>query len=183
MSIISPVNLRKWVEENRHHLKPPVGNKVVWQDETFIIMVVGGPNARKDYHVNETSEFFYQVQGDITVGIIHPDTGKPDEVIIREGEIFLLPPMVPHSPRRPANTVGVVVEQTRTPQMVDKLQFYSDDTNELVYEAEFKLENIAVDLKRIMEEFWANEDLRRCASTGSIIAPPTEALPPPPAKV
>ncbi|MCB9856635.1 MAG: 3-hydroxyanthranilate 3,4-dioxygenase [Phycisphaerales bacterium] len=178
MSIVSPVNLKKWVEENRHLLKPPVGNKVVWQDETFIIMVVGGPNARKDYHVNETSEFFYQVQGDITVGIIHPDTGKPDEVIIREGEIFLLPPKVPHSPRRPANTVGVVVEQTRAPNHIDKLQFYSDDTHELVYEAEFKLENIAVDLKRIMEEFWSNEDLRRCPSTGSIIAPPTEAQPP-----
>ncbi|MCA9254848.1 MAG: 3-hydroxyanthranilate 3,4-dioxygenase [Phycisphaerales bacterium] len=178
MSIISPVNLKQWVEENRHHLKPPVGNKVVWQDETFIIMVVGGPNARKDYHVNETSEFFYQVQGDITVGIIHPDTGKPEEVVIREGEIFLLPPKVPHSPRRPANTVGVVVEQTREPHHIDKLQFYSDDTHELVYEAEFKLENIAVDLKRIMEEFWSNEDLRRCPSTGSIIAPPTEAQPP-----
>lgn len=178
MSLVSPVNLKKWVEENRHLLKPPVGNKVVWQDETFIIMVVGGPNARKDYHVNETSEFFYQVQGDITVGIIHPDTGKPDEVVIREGEIFLLPPKVPHSPRRPANTVGVVVEQTRAPSHVDKLQFYSDDTHELVYEAEFKLENIAVDLKRIMEEFWSNEDLRRCPSTGSIIAPPTEAKPP-----
>lgn len=178
MSIVSPVNLKQWVEENRHHLKPPVGNKVVWQDETFIIMVVGGPNARKDYHVNETSEFFYQVQGDITVGIIHPDTGKPEEIVIREGEIFLLPPKVPHSPRRPANTVGVVVEQTRAPGMIDKLQFYSDDTHELVYEAEFKLENIAVDLKRIMEEFWSNEDLRRCPSTGSIIAPPTEAKPP-----
>lgn len=178
MSIVSPVNLKQWIEENRHHLKPPVGNKVVWQDNTFIIMVVGGPNARKDYHVNETSEFFYQVQGDITVGIINPDTGKPEEVVIREGEIFLLPPKVPHSPRRPANTVGVVVEQTRAPGMIDKLQFYSDDTHELVYEAEFKLENIAVDLKRIMEEFWSNEDLRRCPSTGSIIAPPTEAQPP-----
>lgn len=178
MSIVNPVNLKQWVEENRHHLKPPVGNKVVWQDETFIIMVVGGPNARKDYHVNETSEFFYQVQGDIVVGIIHPDTGKPEEIVIREGEIFLLPPKVPHSPRRPANTVGVVVEQTREPHHVDKLQFYSDDTHELVYEAEFKLENIAVDLKRIMEEFWSNEDLRRCPSTGSIIAPPTEAQPP-----
>ena len=182
MSVVSPVNLKAWVEENRHLLKPPVGNKVVWQDETFIIMVVGGPNARKDYHVNETSEFFYQVEGDITVGIINPDTGRPEDVIIREGEIFLLPPFVPHSPKRPANTVGVVVEQTRAPGMIDKLQFYSDDTHDLVYEAEFKLENIQTDLKKIMDEFWSNEELRRNPKTGSIIAPPTEAAPPPPVK-
>ncbi|MDX2198961.1 MAG: 3-hydroxyanthranilate 3,4-dioxygenase [Phycisphaerae bacterium] len=180
MPIIPPLNLRKWVEDNRHLLKPPVGNKCVFQDENFIIMVVGGPNARKDYHVNETGEFFYQIEGDITVGIIDPATGKPQDVIIREGEIFLLPPLVPHSPRRPRNTVGLVVEQVRQPGMIDKLQWYSDDTHELVYEAQFKLENIQEDLKRIMEEFWAKPELRRCKSTGSIIAPPTEALPPPP---
>ncbi len=178
MPIVSPVNLKAWLDEHRHLLKPPVGNKVIWQDESFIIMAVGGPNARKDYHVNETSEFFYQVQGDITVGIIDPDTREPSDVIIREGEIFLLPPNVPHSPRRPANTLGIVVEQVRAPGMVDKLQFYSDDTHDLVYEAEFKLENIQVDLKRIMDEFWSNEDLRRNPKTGSIIAPPTEAQPP-----
>ena len=179
MPLVSPVNLKAWVEENRHLLKPPVGNKCIWQDENFIIMVVGGPNSRKDYHVNETGEFFYQIEGDIMLGIVHPDTKKPEEIIIREGEVFLLPPKVPHSPRRPANTVGLVVEYQRTPGMVDKLQWYSDDTHELVYEAEFKLENIAEDLKKIMAEFWSNEDLRRCKSTGSIIAPPTDIPAPP----
>ncbi len=182
MGVVNPLNLRGWVEENRHLLKPPVGNKCIWEDENFIIMIVGGPNARKDYHVNETGEFFYQIEGDITVSIIQPDTGKPEDIVIREGEIFLLPPLVPHSPRRPANTVGLVVEQTRAPGAKDKLQWYSDDTHELVYEEEFKLENIAEDLKVIMEKFWSNEELRRCKSTGSIIAPPTEAQPPPPAR-
>ena len=180
MPILPPVNLKKWIEENRHLLKPPVGNKCVFQDENFIIMVVGGPNARKDYHVNETGEFFYQLEGDITVGIIDPQTNKPRDIVIREGEIFLLPPKVPHSPRRPRNTVGLVVEQIRQSGMIDKLQWSSDDTGELVYEAPFKLENIQTDLKRIMDEFWANPDLRRNKSTGSIIAPPTEAQPPPP---
>lgn len=179
MGLVSPLNLRQWVEDNRHLLKPPVGNKCIWENEDFIIMVVGGPNARKDYHVNETSEFFYQVQGDIILGIINPETSKPEEVIIREGDIYLLPPNVPHSPRRPANTVGVVVEMTRAKGAIDKLQWYSDDTHELVHEAEFRLENIAEDLKKIMEEFWSNEELRTCKSTGSIIAPPTEAQPPP----
>lgn len=182
MSLFQPVNLMKWIEEHADDLKPPVGNKQVWRDERgTIVMVVGGPNARKDYHVNVTEEFFYQIKGDIIVGIIHPDTGKPEEIIIREGEIYLLPANVPHSPRRPANTIGLVVEQPRPEGAKDKLQWYSDDTHELVYEAEFDLENIEVDLKRIMNEFWSNEDLRRCKSTGSIIAPPTEAVAPPPA--
>ena len=182
MSLFQPVNLLKWIEDHADELKPPVGNKQVWRDERgTIVMVVGGPNARKDYHVNVTEEFFYQVKGDIIVGIIHPDTGKPEDIIIREGEIYLLPANVPHSPRRPANTVGLVVEHPRPAGAKDKLQWYSDDTHELVYEAEFDLENIEVDLKRIMDEFWSNEDLRRCKSTGSIISPPSETVAQPPA--
>lgn len=181
MSLFQPLNLKKWVEEHRHELKPPVGNKMVWRDERdTIIMVVGGPNARKDYHVNVTEEFFYQIEGDIVVGIIHPDTGKPEDIVIREGEIYLLPANIPHNPKRPAGTIGLVVEQPRPAGAKDKLQWYSDDTHELVYEAEFTLENIEVDLKRIMDEFWSNEKLRTNKSTGSVISPPTEAVAPPP---
>ena len=180
--MFQPLNLRKWVAEHRHELKPPVGNKMVWRDERdTIIMVVAGPNARKDYHVNVTEEFFYQIEGDIILGIIHPDTGQPEDIIIREGDIYLLPANVPHNPRRPAGTVGVVVEQKRPDGAVDKLQWYSDDTHELVYEAEFTLENIEVDLKRIMAEFWSNESLRTNKTTGSVISPPVEAVAPPPA--
>ena len=182
MSLFQPINLPRWIEEHRDLLKPPVGNKMVWRDERdTIIMIVGGPNARKDYHVNATEEFFYQVEGDITLGVIDPDTGRPETITIREGEIYLLPANVPHSPQRPAGTIGLVIEQKRPDGVKDKLQWYSDDTHELVYEAEFTLENIETDLKRIMDEFWGNEELRRCESTGSVIAPPTEAQPPPPA--
>jgi len=182
MSLFQPVNLLKWVEEHKGDLKPPIGNKVIWRDERgTIIMIVGGPNTRCDYHVNATEEFFYQITGDIVVGIIHPDTGERDEIVIREGDVYLLPANVPHSPQRAAGTVGLVIEQERPPGVKDKLQWYSEDTNELVYEAEFTLENIEVDLKRIMAEFWGNEELRRCKSTGSIIPHPSEAKPPPPA--
>jgi len=179
MELFNVTSLKGWIEENRHLLKPPVGNKTIWVNEDFIVMVVAGPNARKDYHVNETSEFFYQVEGPMNLRIIDPNTKKPTDTFIREGEIYLLPPLVPHSPQRYAGTVGLVIETSRAPGAIDKLQWYSDDTHELVHEAEFKLENIAEDLKRIMAEFWSNEDLRRCKSTGSIIAPPTEAVMPP----
>lgn len=183
MSLFQPINLRAWIDKNRDKLKPPVGNLQVFKDEReTIVMVVGGPNRRKDYHVNPTEELFLQIEGDITVNVIHPDTGKPHDIIIREGEMYLLPANVPHSPRRPAGTIGVVVEYPRPAGTCDKLQWYSDDTQELVYEREFKLENIEKDLKAIMDEFWSNENLRRNPRTGSIIAPPGEAQPPPPLK-
>jgi len=179
MSLYQPINLRKWIEEHRHELKPPVGNKQVWKDERgMIIMVVAGPNARKDYHVNETEEFFYQIEGDITVRIIRPDTGKPHDVVIREGEIYLLPANVPHCPMRPRGTIGLVVEQPRPAGAKDKLQWFSDDTHELVHEAEFDLENIETDLKKIMERFWSDDELRTNKKTGSVISPPKEAEPP-----
>ena len=180
MSLWNPVDLREWVKENRDQLKPPVGNKMVWRDERdAIIMIVAGPNARADYHVNVTEEFFYQIHGDMNLKIIHPDSGKPEDIIIREGEIYLLPAHVPHSPQRPAGTVGLVVEQKRPEGAKDTLRWYSEDTNEVVHEADFTLENVETDLKLIMDEFWANEELRTCKSTGSVIQRPKEAEVPP----
>ena len=179
MSLFQPVDLRRWIDEHRDLLKPPVGNKMVWKDERgTIIMIVGGPNARKDYHVNATEEFFYQVQGDITVGIIHPDTGEPEDIVIREGEIYLLPANVPHSPQRPADTVGLVIEQQRPPGVKDKLQWYAEDTHDLLWEAEFTLENIETDLTRIMDTFWGDEKLRTNPKTGSVMEKPGPAQPP-----
>jgi 3-hydroxyanthranilate 3,4-dioxygenase len=98
MSLRRPFNFKQWIDENRHLLKPPVGNKVVYENTEFIVMVVGGPNSRKDYHYNESEEFFYQLEGNITVKI--QEDGQSVEVPIKEGDIFLLPPKVPHNPVR-----------------------------------------------------------------------------------
>ena len=108
--IAAPFNLKKWINENRELLKPPVGNQCVYKDaENFIVMVVGGPNARKDYHYNESEELYYQVEGNIVLKII--DNGAPRDIPINEGDMFLLPPQTPHSPQRPSNTVGLVIEK------------------------------------------------------------------------
>ena len=105
--IIPPFNLKKWVDDNRDRLKPPVGNKLVYKDTEFIVMIVGGPNARKDFHYNEGEEFFYQIEGNMTLPII--ENGERRIIEINEGDMFLLPARVPHSPQRPANTVGLVI--------------------------------------------------------------------------
>ena len=109
--MIPPLNFKKWIDSNRKKLKPPVCNQVVYEDTDFIIMVVGGPNSRKDYHVNPGEEFFYQVEGDMTLRIMK--NGLPKDINIKEGDIFLLPPLVPHSPQRYENTVGLVIERKR----------------------------------------------------------------------
>lgn len=112
MAIQHPFSFQKWIDENRHLLKPPVGNRQVYVgNDDFIVMVVGGPNRRKDFHYNETEEFFYQLEGDITLRIV--ENGKIRDIEIKEGEIFLLPAKIPHSPQRPANTVGLVMELNR----------------------------------------------------------------------
>lgn len=174
MSVPLPINLHQWIEANREQLKPPVGNKCIFQNEDFIVMIVGGPNARKDYHVNPTEELFYQIEGDIRVRIL--EDGKPRDIPIRQGEMFLLPAHVPHSPQRPAGTVGMVVERTR-PNQPESLRFVCDKCGTVIYEPAFALKDIAVQLKQIMESFWAagNEAQRTCKKCGHVLQPPTPA--------
>ena len=133
MEIKRPFNFKTWIDEHRHLLKPPVGNKQVYEDADFIIMVVGGPNARKDYHYNEGEEFFYQLEGDIVVKI--QENGKAVDIPIKEGEIFLLPPKIPHSPIRSANSVGLVIERKRTQKEEDGLLWFCDNCNNKLYES------------------------------------------------
>ena len=132
--MLMPFNLHKWIEENRHLLKPPVNNKNLYVEAgDFIVMIVGGPNARKDYHFNESEEFFYQLEGDITVKV--QLDGKPVEVQIKEGDVFLLPALTPHNPIRGANTVGLVIEKVRKgTDMVDGLMWFCDSCNHLLKE-------------------------------------------------
>ena len=170
MSKPMPFNLKRWIDEHRHLLKPPVGNQVMWRDTDFIVMIVGGPNARKDYHVNPTEELFFQVEGDITLKLI--EDGEKRDVPIREGEIFLLPPLVPHSPQRGANTVGMVVERMRPEGQDDHIRFYCEKCDEVLYNPAFRLEDIVGQLKAIMETYWGDESLRTCKKCGTVMAAP-----------
>jgi len=174
MSNFKSINFKQWIDDHRHLLKPPVGNKMVFEDhENFIVMVVGGPNARKDYHYNESEEFFHQLEGDITLKVI--DNGEPVDIPIREGEIFLLPPKVPHSPQRPANTVGLVIEKKRSEGDKDGLQWYCENCGNKLYDEYFKMENIVTQLPPIMERFYQSEENRTCDKCGGVMQPPQRA--------
>lgn len=166
--IKAPFNLNKWIENNKHLLKPPVGNKNLYIDsEDFIVMIVAGPNARKDYHYNETEELFYQIEGDIIVKT--QQNGKMVEVKIREGEMFLLPPKIPHSPIRPEGSIGLVIERKRQKNDKDGLMWFSEKENALLYEEYFHLTNIEKDFLPVFKRFYTNEKLRTCPVSGEIM--------------
>lgn len=164
-----PFNLNKWIEENHHLLKPPVANKQIYLDnEDFIVMIVGGPNGRKDYHYEDGEELFYQLKGDVSVKIIHED-GTPETIHIKEGDMFLLPPRIPHSPQRPEGTVGLVLERYRNPGERDKLMWYCENCHHQLHEASFEMTDIVNQLPVVIKHFMDSEDLRTCKKCGTVM--------------
>ena len=170
MERLRAFNFRRWIDENRHVLKPPVGNKRVFKDTEFIIMVVGGPNSRKDFHVDPAEEFFYQLEGDIVLKTVQD--GRVVDVPIRAGEILLLPPKVPHSPRRPANSVGLVVERERRPGELDGFQWYCETCSNLLYEEFLPVTDIEKQLPQVFEHFFTRADRRTCQRCGAVMDRP-----------
>lgn len=165
-------NFKRWIDEHRHLLKPPVGNKVVWQDAEFIVMVVGGPNARKDYHFNEGEEFFYQLEGDALIKI--QENGHMVEIPIKEGDVFLLPPRTPHNPIRPANSIGLVIERRRKAGEKDGLIWYCENCNNKLYEEYFPLVHIEKDFQGVFERFYFSREYRTCDHCKTVLEPPAK---------
>ncbi len=162
MKLPDIITLQEWIEENRHLLKPPVGNKVIYDDD-FIVMVVGGPNQRNDFHYDEGAELFYQLEGEMRLDIMR--AGQREEIPLRAGEIFLLPPRVPHSPQRMAGSIGLVVERQRRPHELDGLLWFCPHCQQLLFEEYFHLENIETQFPPVFERFNASD--RICPRCGS----------------
>jgi len=169
--LATPLNLQAWIEEHRHLLKPPVGNKMI-ENGDFIVMVVGGPNARTDYHIDEGPEWFYQLEGEMVLKVQHE--GAVQDITIRAGEIFLLPGGVPHSPRRPAGGVGLVVERRRLPHERDGVVWHCERCNHKLHEQFFHLQNIETDLPALFARYQASEALRTCDNCGHLDPLPTQ---------
>lgn len=169
MAIQKPFNLNKWVEENRDLLKPPVGNKNLYKDAgDYIVMIVAGPNARKDYHYNETEELFYQLEGSINV--IIQENGQCKEMKLNAGDMYLHPAKVPHSPSRSAGSIGLVIERKRAGKgFTDGLLWFCDNCNHKIHETYFELHDIEKDFLPHFKKFYNSEALRTCSNCGTVM--------------
>ena len=171
MPITPPFNLQFWLAEHRAQLVPPVGNKLLYQDSELIVMAVGGPNSRKDFHHDPGEEFFQQLVGDIVLKTVQD--GRIVDIPIREGEVFLLPAAVPHSPRRPAGTVGIVIERRRAPEELDGFSWYCENCGHRLWLERVPVANIETELPDIFARFYGSEARRTCAVCGTIMQAPT----------
>ena len=164
---LASFNLMKWVAENRHLLRPPVLNQTIFKDSDFIVQVVGGPNIRTDYHDDPYEEFFYQLKGNMVLKV--GDNGNFYDVPIKEGDVFLLPPHVRHSPQRPAGSIGLVVEPKRyDSDPNDAFEWYCFECGNLVHRVEVKVEHLVRDLPPLYEAFFKDEKARTCKKCGAL---------------
>ena len=173
MQTLQPLNLHRWIDEHRSLLKPPVGNKLIYHDSEFIVMAVGGPNVRRDFHVDPAEEFFHQIEGDMVLRVA--EGGRIRELPIRAGEILLLPPRIAHSPQRPAHSVGLVIERRRRPGELDGLQWYCEQCSNLLYEEYLALTDIETQFPPVFDRFYASLEHRRCKRCGALCPLPAAA--------
>lgn len=172
MQSLTAFNFQKWIDEHRDLLKPPVCNQQVFEDDDFIVMVVGGPNSRKDYHHDEGPEFFYQLEGGMLLRTMQD--GQRKDVPIGEGEVLLLPPKVPHSPQRYADSIGLVIERKRLPHELDGFMWFCDNCNHKLYEEFVYVSDIVAQLPPIFDRFYSSPENRRCDNCGTVMPLPGE---------
>ena len=167
MKSLTAFNVQAWIDDHRDRLKPPVCNQQVFEENDFIVMVVGGPNSRTDYHYDEGPEFFYQLEGEMLLKTIQD--GKRVDIPIRAGEILLLPPKVPHSPQRLENSVGLVVERKRLPDELDGFMWYCENCDHLLYEEYLYVDDIVGQLPPVFDRFYGSEENRTCDNCGAVM--------------
>ncbi len=170
MSTAAPFNLHRWIDQHRDLLRPPVGNKLLFEDSEFIVMAVGGPNSRKDYHHDPGAEFFFQIEGDMVLKTIQ--SGRFIDVPIRQGEVYLLPSEVPHSPQRPAGSVGLVVERRRAAEELDGFSWYCEKCGHRLYLERVGVKDIETQLPGIFSRFYSSIERRTCPVCGTVMQAP-----------
>jgi len=163
---LAAFDLWGWIEDNRHAFEPPVGNKVVWEDSQFTAMIIRGPNARRDFHVDPSDEIFYMLKGDMVLEFMQE--GRRESQIIREGGLLLVPAFTPHAPHRPADTWGLVVEVKRQPGQTESLVWFCEQCDATLHEVTMHVGDIEKDLKAAIERFDASLELRTCRRCGHV---------------
>jgi len=177
MKPLAAFDLWGWIEEHRHAFEPPVGNKVVWEDSQFTAMIIRGPNARRDFHVDPSDEIFYMLKGDMILEFMRE--GRRESQVIREGGLLLVPAFTPHAPHRPADTWGLVVEVKRQPGQTESLVWFCEQCDTKLHEVTMHVGDIEKDLKAAIERFDASVELRTCGRCGHV-QPDKPPVPQPP---
>lgn len=150
-ALSTKINLDRWLDAHGPTLKPPVSNKLLYGDDSALkVMVVGGPNRRRDYHLQTGEEFFMQLKGDLVLKVL--EGGKLRNIVVPENSTFLLPSLVPHSPQRSENSIGIVFERSHTPDEMDGLMWF-DEKGEIEYEEYFHCVDLGTQLKPIIERY------------------------------
>lgn len=166
MSQLASFNLMRWIDDNRPLLKPPMLNKPIWRDRDFIVMILAGPILRNDFHVNPYEELFYQLEGDMSLKVV--EDGRVRDIPIPQGNIFLLPPRVPHSPQRPVpGSIGLVVERNRTGEAMDAFEWYCGSCGTRVHRGELRLANLATERPKLFESYYGDVARRACPNCGA----------------
>jgi len=167
MANLESTNFPQWIEENKHLLKPPVGNKQMFPTgDDFITMVVGGPNQRTDFHVDPYEEFFYQISGELKVNVMTDD--GPATVAVNAGEMWVLPRNMPHSPQRGPNSIGLVIERVREPGVLERFRWYCASCDGIVHGVELQVSDIVADLPPVFTAFYDSEEARTCPNCGTV---------------
>ena len=167
-------DLWEWIEQHRQAFEPPVGNKVIWEDSQFTAMIVRGPNARRDFHVDPSDEIFYMLKGDMVLEYVQDGTRRSQ--LICEGGLLLVPALTPHAPHRPADTWGLVVEVKRQPGQTESLVWFCERCDAKLHEITMHVGDIEKDLKAAIARFDASVELRTCRRCGHV-QPDTPPLP------
>ena len=172
MRSLTAFNLMGWIDQHRAELRPPVCNQQVFEEDDFIVMIVGGPNSRSDFHVDEGPELFLQIEGDMVLQVI--DAGRREDITIQEGEMLLLPPRVPHSPQRFADTVGLVIERKRLDHELDGFLWFCDNCDNKLYEEYVFVDDIVAQLPPVFERFYGSVKNRQCDNCGKLMPQPAD---------
>ncbi len=166
-ALSSPFNFERWIDANAHSFKPPVANRLLFEDADMVVQIIGGPNQRVDFHDDPAEEFFYQLRGDMILKIV--EGGRIIDIPINEGEVFLAPAHLRHSPQRPIpGSIGLVVESARRPGDVDGFEWYCFSCGDLVHRVEVAITNIVNDLPPLFSSFYADQKARTCSRCGAL---------------
>ncbi|MDG2428001.1 MAG: 3-hydroxyanthranilate 3,4-dioxygenase [Acidimicrobiales bacterium] len=164
-----PFNLGAWIQDHCEDLTPPVANRQIWREADMIVMIVGGGNERNDFHDDPREEFFYQIKGDMDLMIWMEEGTPPFRMPIREGEVYLLPSGVRHSPQRPdLDSIGLVVEYQRDIGELDGFEWVCFSCAHLVRRVELQVQSIDADLPPLFAAFNADDSMRTCPNCGDL---------------